>query len=112
MAAKTALGPEIDVSIFKHGGGLPKGVRKNGFYEVPGRHHYDGMYLSPLVIPAELERIRHLLELNEKDVVSSSYPKTGNTTKLPECAYVHLCACLSMSCYTYLCIFTNLAYDK
>ena len=76
MATKTALGPEIDMSRFK-GGAFPKGVRKDGIYEAPGQHFHDGIYWSRMAIPAELDRIKHSLELNEKDIVSSSYPKTG-----------------------------------
>ncbi len=77
MATKTALGPEIDLSMYEKISALPKGDRKDGFYEMPGQHYYEGMYFQHMEIPDELERIRHSLELNEKDVVSSSYPKTG-----------------------------------
>ena len=53
------------------------GVRKDGVYQAPGQHEYDGMICLPTFIPRELDRIKHELQLNDKDVVSASYPRTG-----------------------------------
>ena len=76
MTTKTSLAPPIKPGGFTTGA-IPPPVRKDGIYEVPGQHYYDGMYWSPLIIPAELDRIKNTLDFNEKDVISSSFPKTG-----------------------------------
>ena len=103
MSANTALGPEIDLRFYQNRADFPKGIRKDGFFEIPGQHHYDGMYIVHMEIPAELERIRHSLELNEKDVVSSAYPKTGNSRKIPVREHAYLCR--FMSCiHVYICM--------
>ena len=78
MMTHTSLGPALDLPRAYQENPQPQGVRKNGVYEVPGQHLYDGMYFGNLVLPEELDRIKDSLDFNQGDVISSGYPKAGN----------------------------------